>query len=406
PGPRRALRMGMATSPQTNGVDAALLERVRGLLPSIAEATPRIEADRRIPEPLLTRLMEAGLYHAYVPRSLGGLQVHPLTMMHALELIAGVEASTAWNIGQNVVTGTQAAYLPEAIARKIFATPRGILAWGPATGECKAVRVPGGFRATGKWSFASGMRHATWLGGHCTVIGTDGAPEREKDGAVAYRTMLIPATSATLIDDWHVMGLRGTASDTFTVQDLFVPEDHAIIRDNAAERRDPSLLYCFTTLNLFACGFGSVALGVARAMLDAFIQLATEKVPRSQKSTLRESASTQLQVGQAEAKWRSARMFLRGSLADIWATVEQTRQVTMEQRVTIRMAATHAIHQAREVGDFAYEAAGASAIFDSNSFEKRFRDLHTIAQQVQGRRANFESVGKFLMGLEPDTAFL
>jgi alkylation response protein AidB-like acyl-CoA dehydrogenase len=268
------------------------------------------------------------------------------------------------------------------------------------------VRVKGGYRATGKWSFASGMRHASWLGAQCTVTGTDGTPEREAGGTVVVRTMLVPSGAATLVDDWHVIGLRGTASDTFTLQDVFVPETHAIIRDNAAERRDDGLLYRFTTLNLFACGFGSIALGVARAMLDAFVQLAAEKVPRAQKSPLKDSAAVQGQVGHAEAQLRAARMFLRGTFQEIWDEVAQTRQVTMAQRIAIRMAATHAIHQAREVANMAYEAAGANAIFDANPFEKRFRDLHTIAQQVQGRRLHFESVGKFLMGLEPDTAFL
>jgi alkylation response protein AidB-like acyl-CoA dehydrogenase len=391
---------------RSNGVDAALLERVRGLLPAIGEAAQRIDTERRIPEPLLTQLMEAGLYRMLVPRALGGLQVHPLTMMQAVEMIAGVEASTAWNLCQNSICGTTAAYLPEPVAREIFGNDRAVLAWGPASADCKAVRVQGGYRVTGRWSFASGMRHAAWLGGHSTIVLADGTTVRGESGAPLSRTMLFPAGAATLVDDWHVIGLRGTASDTFTVQDQFVPESHTVIRDNPAERRDPGLLYCFTTLNLFACGFGSIALGVARAMLDAFIQLATEKVPRAQKHPLRENAAVQSQVGQAEAQLRSARMFLRGAFQEIWDTVEQTRQVTLEQRIAIRMAASHAIHQAREVGDMAYEAAGATAVFAANPFEKRFRDLHTIAQQVQGRRAHFESVGKFLLGLEPDTAFL
>lgn len=395
----------MSEAAKPNGVDAALLERVRGLLPAIAEAAPRIDTERRIPEPLLTQIMQAGLYRMFVPRAYGGLQVHPLTMMQAVETIAGAEASTAWNLCQNAVCGTTAAYLAEPVARELFGHERGVLAWGPATGECKAVQAPGGYRVTGRWSFASGMRHAAWLGGHCAIVAADGTPVRE-NGAPLARTMLIPAASATIVDDWHVIGLRGTASDTFTVKDLFVPESHTVIRDNPAERRDASQLYCFTTLNLFASGFGSIALGVARAMLDAFVQLATEKIPRAQKNPLRENASIQSQVGQAEAQLRSARGFLRGVVQDTWDAAAETRQVSMDQRVNIRMAATHAIHQARLVADFAYEAAGATAVFEANPFEKRFRDLHTIAQQVQGRRAHFESVGKHLLGLETDTAFL
>ncbi len=389
-----------------DGSDAALLERARALLPALAEAAPRIDAERRIPEPLLTGLMEAGLYRMFVPRAYGGSQVHPLTMMQAVETLAGVEASAAWNICQNAVCGTVAAYLPESVAREMFGTPRAVLAWGPASGECKAVQADGGYRVTGRWSFASGMRHASWLGAQCPLVQADGTPLRGAGGAPLARTLFIPAASATLIDDWHVIGLRGTASDTFTVQDVFVPQARSVVRDNPAERRDESLLYRFTTLNLFACGFGSIALGVARGMLDAFVHLATEKIPRAQKHPLRENAAVQSQVGQAEAQLRSARMFLRGSVEEIWRTVERTRQVTMDQRIAIRMAATHAIHQARQVGEMAYEAAGATAVFAANPFEKPFRDLHTIAQQVQGRRSHFESVGKHLLGLEPETAFL
>jgi alkylation response protein AidB-like acyl-CoA dehydrogenase len=399
-------RTTAAAPPDWNGSDAALLERVRALLPAIAEAAPRIDAERRIPEPLLTELMEAGLYRMFVPRAYGGGQVHPLTMMQAVETIAGVEASTAWNLCQNAVCGTVAAYLPEPTAREMFGTPRAVLAWGPASGECKAVRADGGWRVTGRWSFASGMRHASWLGAQCALVQPDGTPLRAENGAPLARTMFLPASAATLVDDWHVIGLRGTASDTFTVSGLFVPQSHTLVRDNPAERRDTGLLYCFTTLNLFACGFGSIALGVARSMLDAFVQLASEKIPRAQKHPLRENAAVQSQVGQAEAQLRSARMFLRGSLEEIWRAVEQQRSLTMDQRIAIRMAATHAIHQARLVADMAYEAAGATAIFAANPFEKPFRDLHTIAQQVQGRRAHFESVGKHLLGLEPETAFL
>lgn len=389
-----------------NGVDAALLESVRGLLPAVAEAAPRIEAERRVPEPLLTRLMEAGLYKMFVRRGLGGLQVHPLTMMQAVEWIAGQDASTAWNLCQNAVTGLSSAYLVPAVAQDVFGGPRAVLAWGPAAGPCKAVKDNGGYRVTGRWSFASGMRHASWLGAQCPIVDEQGAAVRDAKGTPLARTMLIPYAKARVVDDWHVIGLRGTASDTFEVADLHVPHPYSLVRDDPAARQDESLLYRFTTLNLFACGFGSIALGVARSLLDAFIQLATEKVPRADKATMRENASIQSQVGQAEAQWRSARMFLRGTFEEIWRTVEQTRQVTMDHRVQIRMAATHAIHQARLVGDMAYELAGATAIFSSNSFEKRFRDLHTICQQVQGRRAHFESVGKHLMGLPVETAFL
>jgi alkylation response protein AidB-like acyl-CoA dehydrogenase len=261
---------------------------------------------------------------------------------------------------------------------------------------------------TGTWSFASGGRHATWLGGQTTIEEAGGGIRKRDNGGAEQRTLFFPASAVRFTDIWQVIGLRGTASDSFSVQDLFVPEERTLVRDDRKARREPGPLYRMTTLNLFAAGFGSIALGVSRTLLDAFVRLAQEKTPRSAGGVLRDSAEVQGVVGRAEAKWQAARLLLRTTLADIWQGLERDGSdgLTMQQRVGIRMAATHAIHTAREVGDMAYEAAGATAVFSSNAYEKGFRDLHTIAQQVQGRSANFQSVGKFLLGLEPDTAFL
>jgi alkylation response protein AidB-like acyl-CoA dehydrogenase len=114
----------------------------------------------------------------------------------------------------------------------------------------------------------------------------------------------------------------------------------------------------------------------------------------------------QSEVAQAEARLRSARMFLMGSLDEIWREVGRSGTLTLDQRMTIRLAATYAIHQAREVADTAYAAAGSSAIFTAGAFERRFRDIHAVTQQLQGRQSHFETVGQFLLGLEPDLQFV
>jgi len=111
-------------------------------------------------------------------------------------------------------------------------------------------------------------------------------------------------------------------------------------------------------------------------------------------------------VGEAEAKHYSARLFLMNSLEEIWQDVGRTGNLALDHRVRIRLASTFAIHQAKEVVDTAYHVAGSTAVFASNPFERRFRDIHAITQQMQGRQYHFESVGQFLLGLEPDTAFL
>jgi alkylation response protein AidB-like acyl-CoA dehydrogenase len=90
-------------------------------------------------------------------------------------------------------------------------------------------------------------------------------------------------------------------------------------------------------------------------------------------------------------------------LEEVWEDVTRTGTLGLDQRVRIRMAATHAITEATAAVDWAYHAAGATAIFEGNAFERRFRDAHTVAQQVQGRQSHFETVGRVLLGLEPDT---
>ncbi len=403
--------MARAAKAPCNGADRAAeealyLERVRALSPQIAAAGEAIERERRVPEPLLGALLDAGLFRMLLPRSIGGAELHPLTFMRVVEAIAATEASPAWNVCQNAVCAVVAAYLEPQVAHRIWDDPRAILAWGPPDAETRAVAEDGGYRITGNWSFASGGRHANWLGGYCPIYEADGTPRRAADGAAVRRVMLFPAEKATMTDAWHVVGLRGTASDSFSVTGLFVPHAYSVMRDDVSENREPGWLYCFKTTILFACGFASIALGVARSMVDAFVRLAQEKTPRGYSNPLRENAATQADLAQAEARLRSARIYLRQTLADICEAVQAAHELTVEQRITIRLATTHAIREAREVGDFAYEAAGATAIFTSNPFERRFRDLHTIAQQVQGRKSHYQSVGKFLLGLDVETTFL
>jgi alkylation response protein AidB-like acyl-CoA dehydrogenase len=299
-----------------------------------------------------------------------------------------------------------AAYLSPDTAREIFGDPRAVLAWGPSN-DAKAVAVDGGYRITGTWSFASGCRHATWLGGYCPIQGPDGATRRRADGTADGRTMLFPAAQTNIIDVWHVTGLRGTGSDAFTATDLFVPHAHSVSRDDPAERRHPGPLYCFPSGSLYASGFSGVAMGIARSSLDAFIALARDKEPRSSKRLVRDSALIQFQVAEAEGKLGAARVFLHDTLRRIWADVSRSGSpLSVEQRVQIRLASTYGIHQAKQVVDTVHHAAGSSAIFTSSAFERRFRDIHTVTQQLQGRQAHLETVGRFLLGLPPDQTFL
>ena len=207
-----------------------------------------------------------------------------------------------------------------------------------------------------------------------------------------------------MTDTWHVVGLRGTGSDTYTVSDLFVPDDHTVERAAAVLPREPGLLYAFSSSNVYSAGFAGVALGIARGMLDAFVELARDKIPRGARRSLRDNHVIQAQTAQSEARIGAARAFLLRALDEIWDQAARTGRLSLDHNTTIRLASTWAIHQARDAVDTLYHAAGATAIFEENPFERRFRDINTVVQQYQGRQSHFETVGQVLLGLGPESA--
>jgi len=387
-------------SGETLGAD--YIERARQLAPMIAAAGDEIERRRDLPEPVVAALAERGLFRLLLPRSLGGAELPPAAYVPVVEEIAKHDASVAWCLGQACGCTMTAAYLAPEVAREIFGGERGIVAWGPP-GPAEARMAPGGYRLTGTWSFASGSHHATWLGAHVAVFAEDGAPRLRPDGAPVFRTLLFPKTQAAMTDIWRVIGLRGTGSDSYTVTGLFVPEDHAVERSADAKPRETGLLYAFSSSNVYSAGFAGVALSIARAVLDAFVELARDKIPRGAKRTLRDNNVIQAQVAQSEARIGAARAFLLGALEDIWREAGRIGRLSLDHNATIRLASTWAIHQAREAIDTLYHAAGATAIFEENPFERRFRDIHTVVQQYQGRQAHFETVGQILLGLGPES---
>jgi indole-3-acetate monooxygenase len=387
-------------SDETLGVE--YIERARQLGPMIEAAADEIERRRELPEPIVAALAERGLFRLLLPRSLGGAELPPAAYVPVVEEIAKHDASVAWCLGQACGCTMTAAYLAPEAAREIFGGERGIVAWGPP-GPAEARMAPGGYRLTGTWSFASGSHHATWLGAHVTVFTEDGTPRLRPDGSPVFRTLLFPKPQAAMTDIWRVIGLRGTGSDSYTVTGLFVPEDHAVERSADAKPRETGLLYAFSSSNVYSAGFAGVALGIARAVLDAFVELARDKIPRGAKRTLRDNNVIQAQVAQSEARIGAARAFLLGALEDIWREAGRIGRLSLDHNATIRLASTWAIHQAREAIDTLYHAAGATAIFEENPFERRFRDIHTVVQQYQGRQAHFETVGQILLGLGPES---
>jgi len=396
--------------------------RARALRPLLEAAAPRIEAACALPPDVLDALHAQKMFRMLLPRSLDGGEVEPATFFKAICELAAGDASTAWCIVQNSGCSTSAAYLSTEAAREIFGDPRAVLAWGFPFGQCLAVPVEGGWKVNGTWGFGSGNRHSSWLGGHCVQADAAGVPRKHDDGRPMDRTMLFPRSQATIKGDgWDVIGLRGTGSDTYLVKDLFVPAGHGIVaratgRDQyfpdarpdlvETERREKGILYRFTATNAYQCGFAGVSLGIARATLDAFIALATRKTSASSPVALRDDQWIQSRVATAEAGISSSRAWILQVLRDMWEEAAGKGRISFDQRIKLRLAATYAIHQARDVVETVYADAGATAIFQNNPYERRLRDIHAAAQQVQGSAAHFQSVGQYFLGGKPNLRFI
>src|SRR6516162_7006551 len=304
------------------------IARARSLEPALAAAADEIERNRELPTSIVSALIDNGLFRLLQPRSLGGGELDPMTYTRVVEEIACRDASTGWCVEQANGCSMVAAYLEPEVAQEIFGPPDGIVAWGPV-GPAELSVVPGGFRLTGTWNFASGSHHASWLGAHLVVHGPDGEPLRRADGGEILRTLLFPKSRASMTDIWHVVGLRGTGSDRYAVTDLFIPERYTVLRDPKITPRQPARLYCFSSSNLYASGVAAVALGIARGMVSDFTELATEKVPRGARQRLCENQVIQSQRAQAEARLGSARVFLLSGLHEIWEAVGETGELTL-----------------------------------------------------------------------------
>jgi alkylation response protein AidB-like acyl-CoA dehydrogenase len=377
--------------------------KARDLGPAIVAAADELERTRRIPAPLLEQLHASRLLRMQLPRSVGGDQTDPMTYLAAIEELSRHDGSIGWNVFVANSSALIAPFLEPDVAREIFANPKAVVAWGPPN-ACKATAVDGGYLISGKWDFASGCRQATWMGAHGPVVERDGSLRRDAKGHTAIRSLLFPVSEATLLDTWNPIGLRGTASDSYRVDNLFVAERFSSTRNEPELRRERGPLYAFTMQGLYAVGVAGVALGLARAMLGEFIELARRKAPRYL-TRLADNAVIQADVARAEASLGASRAYLVDTLATIYAHADDIAPIDIADRARVRLACTHAIHTSLEVADFTYKGAGVDAIFPGSPFERRFRDIHTVSQQIQSRSAHYEAVGRILLGTMPEVFF-
>ena len=378
------------------------LDIAREMARRAAEAADRMDEERRLPPELAAGMADEGLFRLLVPRSLGGEELDFLDYLGIVDVFARADGSTAWCVNQNNVFATDAVRMPVETAREIWTDPRAVISNGPATPPTVASPMPGGYRVTGRWNFSSGIRHASWVAALAPLKRLDEGGQQPADHDQEV-VLLTPKDQVEVLDVWQVNGLRGTGSFSFQAEDLFVPASRSYGADDAPSDSGP--LYVVPKVLMFSSGFATVALGVARSALDAAIDIAGEKTPVKRTSVLRDTSTTQRQVGEAEALWRSARAFLMEAAGALWESAVDRGALAVEERIRLRLAGTHGIRTAARVVAVAYDVAGSGGIFKSNPVQRRLQDVQVITQQVQGRMTHYDTAGAFYMGLDPKSTY-
>ena len=378
----------------------------RSLAPRISGAATATERDRRVAPELVRAIADQGLFRLLVPRSVGGLEADPATMIGAIETIARADGSAGWCLMIGATSGVLAAYLDAAGAREIYGADAGAITGGVFHPRGRAVVEDGGYRVTGRWPFASGCQHCTWLLGGCLVFAAadDPRPRSRADGRPEMRLLVFPAAEVEVIDTWNVSGLRGTGSHDIAVRSAYVPRDRSAWFGDAPVH--PGRLYSFPVYGLLALGIAAVGLGIARGAIDDLVALAGGKIPTGARRPLAERSAIQTQVAQAEALVGGARALLLDTVGAAWSAVSAGEPMTLERRARLRLAATHAVREAARAVDLMYEAGGGTAIYDESSLQRRFRDVHVATQHVMVAPPTLELVGRVLLGLETDTEML
>jgi alkylation response protein AidB-like acyl-CoA dehydrogenase len=380
-----------------------MIEAARRIARLAAQHAGEAEQARKLPRPVVDALVEAGFFRLCVPRSADGGEADAAALIAVCEELARGDAAVGWCIAVMSTAGMLAAYIPEEEAREIYGRPDAIVG-GVFAPRGRAVAEGDSYRITGRWPFSSGVDHCDWLLGGC-VVERDGQPDLLEGGRPDVRLCLFPASEAEVIDTWSVSGLRATGSHDIALTGALIPAR----RTASVISQEPvaaGALYAFPVFGLLALTIAGVALGAGRAAIDDLVELAGGKTPTASTRTLAERATTQSRIAQAEAGLRAARAFLYGAVGDAWETAVAGAAVSLEQRVALRLAATHATTVSAAAVDAAYELGGGTSIYETSPLQRRFRDVHAATQHMLVGPATWELTGRLLLGLPTDVAQL
>jgi alkylation response protein AidB-like acyl-CoA dehydrogenase len=376
-----------------------LLAATAALLPLIRESRDEIERQRRVSEPVVQGMADAGIFKAFYPRSLGGLEVDPMTLMEVVEEISRVDGSVGWCAMITSGAGWLAGGLKHQVAAELFGQPPDVRLAGIIIPRGEAFPVDGGYKVSGHFTFASGIDYANWLMFMCKIVDEKG-PILTAEGIPKTILAFAPIAEADVRDTWSAVGLCATGSHDFHLNDAFIPVERSF--SMAQPPNHPGPLFNPRTFLTFAGGtLASCFLGIGRGAMDTFLESVAGSGTNMSPTRLQDRPAVHAAVGQAEASLSSARAYLFDSVEKVWAVASDGKSDPIQKIAQVRLAVANAFRESARAVDLLFEAAGTTAVFQSHPMERYHRDIHVAAKQWIGNAANFDLAGQVLLGQKP-----
>jgi indole-3-acetate monooxygenase len=379
--------------------DPSLVEAARKIAPILREHSARAERERRLSQPAIDALREAGFLRMTTPRSLGGLETDPITRALVAEEVGRHDSAAGWTLENPLDWAFFCARLPDAGVEEIYAAGPDVLIAAQFGRPLTATSADRGYRVSGRAPFVSNCHDADWISSTVLVDA-----DRHAEGEPEMRMVYFPRAQCEIIDTWDVMGMRGTGSHDISVADVYVPASRTFPMvpefEPGSHYRGP--LYRLPVVGVAATGIPTPMLGVARRAIDEVAELARTKTPVTSSGLLRERASAQAQLGQAEAILRSGRLLLLESVREAWQRCLDGETHSLEQKADLLLAMAHAMQSAVQAVDLACRIAGTTAFRTTSPLERCFRDVQTMRHHVFASETRYGTFGQVRLGLPPD----
>ncbi|MBR0846630.1 acyl-CoA dehydrogenase family protein [Bradyrhizobium diazoefficiens] len=370
---------------------AALIAKVRALLPQLRERAAKTEELRHLPPETEQDLHDAGLFRMLQPRRIGGAELDYVALTDCADLLGQADASVAWNFAnlashhwmlgmfeqqaQDQVWGKN----PDALIASSFIFPAG-----------RARKVDGGYRLRGSWPFSSGVASCAW-----NMLASVVSSDDEADG-IEYRIFLLPRADYKILDTWNVAGLRGTGSSDVEVRDAFIADHMTVAVGDLAggptpgSKVNPNPLYALPVFSLFPYVLSGVALGNAQACLDDYTEVARHRISTYNRAKLSDFQSTQIKIAEASAKIDAARLIMRSACIDAMVDARRDHVPGMATKTRYRRDGAFSVNLCTDAVSMLFSASGARGLFTTGVLQRQFRDAHAINSHLA---FNFDAAG-------------